>query len=1035
MCALNKQLIVIPFNQGIDTKHDPKQLTMGKLIDLQNGIFQHTESVDKRWGYNKLSSAILGTDNEFIESCVALNAFQNELINYDGRLAYSYSQSNQGWLNRGNMISVIQTEQQIIRNNYSQSGPDSASLDGVEVFAWTDGRGGVRYSVVDITDTPSAPYLLIDQPIYSTQGNTANTNVKVLPFPAAKLIVILYNFRTNIFYVTIDPNNPYNIATSGTVLVSNGNASSDNASTYYDAAIIDNQLFLLYYSSSGNQIQLTSFDKNFNQTAISNVFAYTGFSYTGCLSIAGDSNNNVWVTYPIAAFGMNANTTIYSNDLATIILPSTQTITQTTGIFGSITSIIQGTTGYIFAEAVGNQTYNNVIYTATCTLSGIVSPTTVLKRSVGLVSKPFVNNDTIYLNIAFQSPLQNTYFTMDQFGNIVGKTNPWLAGGLIGAAILPECQQILPGIFEYANLVKGSPITQAGTLFQLLGINSTRLNFIQPNQFISSEMNGNLFTVGGIVQSYDSSQYTEVNYHVYPEGMTDIINPTGGSLVADGYYQYVWTYEWNDNNGNTQFSYPSVPILVKTGDGYDTFSVTFTVPTLRLTNKSNVRIVGYRTTNLGSLLFRCTSGTTPIYNDPTIDTITFTDTISDTDLQSNGLLYTQPFTIGENPILPNNAPPSCSFMITYNNRIFLGGLEDPNTLWFSKQRIIGVPMEFSDQNTIQIDAAGGAITALGVLNNALIIFKENGLYSLVGQGPDNTGSNNDFNTPGPVNIPSPVGCTDPNSVALTPKGLLFDSGKGIYLLDLSGNVSYVGAPVEKYNSLTIKSATVVPPQWIIFTTETNANTGDIPVGLALIYDYLFDQWGTFTNHDAVDSCIWLGGDDTFVYGRPDGSVMQQSVLKSSISYQNYADGQDYPISLSTTTANLDFGNLQGLQRVYHVFILGTYYGAHTLEVAVAYDWAPDFTNFTTINIPIPTSPYGDGYYGDGYYGGQPFQYQFRIDLMQQKCQAIRIQIRDLQSANIGIPFNQGMALSALTFRVGIKPQGARLPASKQFGNK
>ena len=48
----------------------------------------------------------------------------------------------------------------------------------------------------------------------------------------------------------------------------------------------------------------------------------------------------------------------------------------------------------------------------------------------------------------------------------------------------------------------------------------------------------------------------------------------------------------------------------------------------------------------------------------------------------------------------------------------------------------------------------------------------------------------------------------------------FASGNGIYLLDRNLNVSYKGSPVEAFNSLAITSATLIPNQWVVFTTTT-----------------------------------------------------------------------------------------------------------------------------------------------------------------------------------------------------------------------
>lgn len=52
-----------------------------------------------------------------------------------------------------------------------------------------------------------------------------------------------------------------------------------------------------------------------------------------------------------------------------------------------------------------------------------------------------------------------------------------------------------------------------------------------------------------------------------------------------------------------------------------------------------------------------------------------------------------------------------------------------------------------------------------------------------GNGPDATGANSDYGDP--TLITSDVGCINDNSVVIMPQGLMFQSAKGIYLLDQS----------------------------------------------------------------------------------------------------------------------------------------------------------------------------------------------------------------------------------------------------------
>jgi hypothetical protein len=263
-------------------------------------------------------------------------------------------------------------------------------------------------------------------------------------------------------------------------------------------------------------------------------------------------------------------------------------------------------------------------------------------------------------------------------------------------------------------------------------------------------------------------------------------------------------------------------------------------------------------------------------------------------------------------------------------------------------------------------------------------------------------------------------------VVLTPLGLMFDSGNGIYLLDRGLNVGYKGAPVEAYTNPQstqyaghIGSATLIPNQWVIFTTAD-------PFGLTLVYDYYYDQWSTFTGTGlVVDSVLQPGTPNLAAYMTSDGSVYLQT--------PGVFTDNGVPISLSLTTAWINPGVLQGYQRLYHAYLLGKYKGSHTLNVWVGTDYKDQLTAFAPIPVSLSTfgssSPFG----ADPTFGGSSDPvaavYTFRVDVLQ-KCSSFRLQISDSQSA----PGNEGFSLSSVMLVVGVKPVGNKnIAAAKQFG--
>src|SRR5665213_502774 len=146
--VVQKQMIPIQFGGGINTKIDPKQLQAGSLLTLQNGQFSKAGKINKRYGYDVLSSTIEGGGN--ITAGIELANYKNELILFDGINIYTYLPATGNWSNRGVAISITTEDKDIIRSSSSQQlNPDMAYLSGMEVFAWEDSRGGIYYSTLD----------------------------------------------------------------------------------------------------------------------------------------------------------------------------------------------------------------------------------------------------------------------------------------------------------------------------------------------------------------------------------------------------------------------------------------------------------------------------------------------------------------------------------------------------------------------------------------------------------------------------------------------------------------------------------------------------------------------------------------------------------------------------------------------------------------------------------------------------------------------------------------------------------------------
>lgn len=499
----------------------------------------------------------------------------------------------------------------------------------------------------------------------------------------------------------------------------------------------------------------------------------------------------------------------------------------------------------------------------------------------------------------------------------------------------------------------------------------------------------------------------------------------GGGMDA-GTRQYVATYEGTDARGQWHVSAPSLPFTSLSADktiqgapalpsapggSFGNNQVTkqtnlVSVPTLRLTRRNGLIINGERVGGVQVGLWRTIAaedgGATIFYrvgtkaNDPTVDAISFTDAASDQDILNADVLYTS------TGALENIAPPPCQVVVQHRRRLLAADLDDENLIWISKELVDGYAPAWSDLLTRRVDATGGRITALGSMDDKVVVFKASRILVFGGDGPDDTGGNGAFTAPEIIN--TDVGCVNHDSVVFTQAGLMFQSQKGIYLLGRDLTASPIGTPVERYASAPITSAVLLPDSsQVRFTTSS---------GITLLYDYVAGQWSVFTC-GAVHAEIWNG--------------LHHRVDAAGVVYQETPGGftdQGVPVALLVQTAWLKPGEaLQGFMRARRMTVLGQYLSKHKLEVKVAvdYDETVRQTLLFDAGAALGANFEGNGgaYGNDPIYGGAAIsaveQVRGALGALVQKCEAIRFTIREIPGDE-----GAGLILQGLALELGIK---------------
>ena len=998
--ALQKQSVPINFALGLDQSVDPKQLQPGKFLALQNSTFNKQGRLTKRNGFGRLASLA-------DESYTTLTTYMDGLLALGNQLS-AYSDNTDQWLNKGAFQSVDLSVIPTVRHATPQTEVDSATdVGGLTCVAYMDEEAGAGYQIIDSAN---------GQVLRAAALPDAAEHPRVFKLGRYFIITFLVTITAtpHLQYISIPLTNIDNPAAAVDI-----SASVSSIDAGYDGVVANNTLYLAYDSSDmGDAIHI----KYLTQTLILSSVVVLAAEAADLMSVTADIESATPVLYLAYWDGTLVRVAAYNQILAPVLAPTTVATADITEI--TAYSDAAGTT--IFYQVANEYDWDTIasdyIESKHVTPSGTVGSANVVARSVGLASKAFYleSTETIYMLAAYGGALQPSYFLINSDGEIIGKLAYSNGGGYCTTQVLPSVtvdgtsariSYLFQTQLTSVNKTQGSEV--AAAVYAQLGCNLATFD-INDLSLINTEIGGSLNIVGGILWQYDGVKPVEHGFLVWPEDVDVETDASGGNILAGNYY-YVATYEWTDASGRLHRSAPSVPFNIETTGS--TSTNTISIPTLRLTYKTDpnpVRIVIYRWSVAQQTYYQITPVDEPLLNDLDEDSVEFEDTLADSSIIGNAILYTT------GGVIENIAPPACTAAALFKSRLFLVPSEDEDNLWYSKQVIQNTPVEMSDllvryvAPTTGAQGSTGKTKALSAMDDKLIAFKPNAIYYMTGNGPDNTGANDDFSEP--VFITSTVGCENQQSIVFIPQGLMFQSNKGIWLLSRDLSTKYIGHPVEDYNEFRVLSAVNVP--------ETNQVRFTLENGVTLMYDYFVDQWGTFVGIPGISSVIYEG---LHTYMNSYGHVRQETP-------DLYLDGSS-PVLLKFTTSWINLAGLQGYERAYFFQLLGEYISPHKLVVSIAYDYAPAAQQVVTITPDNISELYGDDpLYGNGSpYGGVASLEQWRVFFQTQKCQSFQISIQETYDSTQGRAAGAGLTLSGLNLTVGLKKGYSPLKASRSVG--
>lgn len=996
--APNESIVRFGFAGGVETKQDEKSVPTAKLLVLQNGVFTKATSIKKRNGYESIATITGGKR--------LAQRGDTELLAFTDNRAYSIA-ADGSTSDTGAVYSAVGSDQPLVVTGTQQTQPDHATLSDVTVAAWEDSNGGVWWNVLDATSgrnltTPA-------------QADANGQSPRCVAVGGNLHVYYVIPTTHRIMVIVVDPANP-SAAVTPAILTDD----IDGTNTVYDAvpttrtgtpavmawAEQGTTNFRIAYIDASGAIgtPLLGHPSSTTYTTTRGATTPLAIAYWningGASDILALAFNNGAVTGVIATFtGGNTSTAIAST--SAYLAYSGTSITRCALAITSSSSAVAA-----FEEAAAQPSNRFTVSVPSLVPAGVTGTQTTI-RSVGLASRAWARGGQAFAVFVHDTTGFNVYTAL-RLGDFVpvGRHAPGNAGGAPTRKHLSSVHAD-GDVYTFALPFKQRLISENDDKFTQTATRLFRLDFDSALSHQYANFGRGLYLGGACPMHYDGSIWSELGFHVGPE-LIATVSAGGGSMTSSTTYLYRAWYEWTDAQGEVHPGPVSAGTVVTMGGG-DT-QVTLTLPTLRLTRKSNVRIMVARSraANTGDTaelrrvtsLDPTTAGTANGYvaNSTSADTVSFLDRMSDATLATFDEIYT------DDGILSNDPAPLGAALARGKTRLFGSDPSDGSVVRYTQPFSDGFGAQLPPELSTRVDPPAGNVTALGSLDDRVIIWTERAIFGFAGDGPDETGSANSTGFSRVQVVPGDVGCTEPASVILIPGGFMFSAGdRGIWMLGGDAGVRYIGAPVEAFNGQTIRRATALPGRTaVVFLTDS---------GSTLLYDYLFDQWSTFTNHEGLDSVVV---NDEYHYLRNDGRIYRETIDAFSDA------GQRITLVIQTAWIHM-LEQLQGWQLFGEMHLLGTWLSAHQLGIQYQLDYQTGLsdvvwldatgdtsstgwitgTNANTIGVePISGSEYGDGEYGDGEYGGTPpGEYAWRLDLYE-PAHSIQFRFQDFEAATV-----------------------------------
>lgn len=558
-----------------------------------------------------------------------------------------------------------------------------------------------------------------------------------------------------------------------------------------------------------------------------------------------------------------------------------------------------------------------------------------------IVSRPFLRNGRVY-----------AHFDSHGFGGFEGVLCDCTPENLIPymrpvAVALPRGEHGRSVSSKYRTV----PLDSFRYLAPLLvvegiltaGARMVEYNFGDPGRWRASDLNGSTYLNGGVNSQFDGARVFELGFLVAP-ATPQTSNATGTGLTLTHGRCYVVTFEHVDGDGRRHISGVSAPCAIS--GSQTNKAVTVKVPPCAITSRgdsaslarSSVRARFWATAdaNVGQPPYHLVG---EVVSDPDLFLLTFSDTMQESDLATQELLYGAGDLPGTNGASQDHrAPRGWTCMVSYNG--LLVGAQGSAIEW-TAQNIDGEGVWTSPVFAGNVQ---GSVTALEAQDGSVFAFTERRIFAMAGDPPSDNGSSGGLGTPRA--LACDLGSIDGITV-VTSMGIFFRSARGIEILNRGGSVQWIGERVRQTLATfpVLTSAVLDDVNGLVRFSLAAASSGGVVSGngRTLIFDLTLGTWigvddqrGSNASEPSQDACMaTVAGKRRYAWLGADGVVHYEKLPTDS---DAYLDGSSF-VTSQYAIPPWKLG-LQQEQRVYEVTALVEQHSACGLTIEIAHDLGP-----------------------------------------------------------------------------------------------